>query len=99
MTDILSDNVMRCRKPKRCEQCGEMIEVGQRYRKQVYVDGELCIYRAHEDCDVAAFEHMVNYGHDHRSDDPIMLCDAIGPEDRQWLTEKYPFVAQRLFKS
>ncbi len=97
MSEILSDGTHTCRKPKRCNQCGRLVEVGQRYRKQVFADGGLQTYRAHEDCDKAASEYMDMSNWDPRYDDAVNLCEAICPEDRPWLTEKYPAVAARLF--
>ncbi len=95
---ILSDFTRTCRKAKRCDQCGRMIELGQRYRKQVTVDGDLFTYRAHEDCDDAASEYMAMSNYEPGYDDSILLCEVVSEkDDRAWLTEKYPAVSARLF--
>lgn len=96
MTHLLSDHTRNCRKAVQCDQCGKHIEIGQRYRRQVYRDGALCTYRAHEDCDNAASEAMANGGWDPRYDDPIVLTESICPDNSQWLLERYPAVAARL---
>lgn len=97
MTAILSDWTRTCRKAVTCDQCLRLIQVGQRYRRQVYSDGELVTYRAHEDCDNAASEYMAMSGFDPRYDDPIILREIVCLEDDgPWLLEKYPAVAERL---
>ena len=96
METILSDQTMTCRKAKTCDQCLRLIQVGQRYRKQVYTDGGFQVYRAHEDCDNAASDHMAMGGYDPRYDDPTILVNALCPEDGPWLRVKYPDVAKRL---
>lgn len=39
MATILSDKVVTARKQHRCELCGNLIEVGEKYIHVVYVDG------------------------------------------------------------
>ncbi len=94
---ILNDRTRTCKKVKRCEQCGRMIEVGQRYRKQVFVDGDLQTYRAHEDCDDAASKYSLLSNFDPRYDAPIPLRELVEEADRSWFLERYPRVAARLF--
>lgn len=96
MLSILSDLTGVCRKPKTCDQCLRLIEIGQRYRKQVVADGSLQTYRAHEDCDNASSAHMAISGYDPRYDDPRALHEALCPEDMPWLRETFPLVAARL---
>ena len=83
MVDLLSDGVHVCRKSRTCDQCNSLIQVGQRYRRQVYTDGGLQTYRAHEDCDQAITEYMDIAGY-HWPDDLAILtadhgCDPTTP--------------------
>ena len=95
MVDLLSDGVHVCRKSRTCDQCNSLIQVGQRYRKQVYTDGGLQTYRAHEDCDQAITEYMYIAGY-HWTDDLAILSDVVCSEDGPWLRANFPAVARRL---
>jgi len=54
------------------------------------------VYRAHEDCDQAASELHANGNL--MSDEYVTLSeDADRPADEQWIREKYPAVAKRLW--
>lgn len=94
MGDILSDGTHTCRKAKTCDQCCTLIQVGQRYRKQVYEDGGLQTYRAHEDCDKAA-TFYAKLADIRPGDDFPNLDNDLMPEDYGWLLEKFPAVADR----
>ncbi|HWW62019.1 MAG TPA: hypothetical protein VN181_11680 [Thermoanaerobaculia bacterium] len=94
MSEILSDAVRTARKARTCDQCGRLIKVGERYRCQVHTFDGLCTYRAHEDCDAAAAElHKLA---DLYPDEQYSLADS-GDKDREFLTEKYPAVAARMW--
>lgn len=94
MVDILDDAVRTARKKRTCDQCLHPIHVGQRYRKQVYSDGGLQTYCAHEDCDKAAqrYADLANLG---RNDDPPYLASDLTWEDFGWLLNEFPAVAGR----
>jgi len=92
---VLSDHTAPARKPYRCDQCGMKICIGERYRRQVYVDGGLQTYRAHEDCDNAAAYIIILGGNDPRYDDPPNLSNDLCPEDYGWLLAEFPAVADR----
>ena len=94
---ILHDKVHSARKSSLCNQCGRRIEVGQRYRKQVYTDGGLQTYRAHEDCDAVA--NKIHSNGNLLSDESVCLSEGVDREDRLWITEEYPAVAARLWRS
>lgn len=95
MVDILDDHTGPARKPHVCDQCGRRIEIGERYRRQVYKDGELVTYKAHEDCDNAATAYADISGFDARYDEPHPLYNALDPEDYGWLLNEWPTVAGR----
>lgn len=95
MIDLIRDGIHVCRKARTCDQCLRLIQVGQRYRKQVYSDGGLQTYCAHEDCDAAATEYMKLADY-HWTDDPAILSEVVCSEDAPWLREKFPAVAERL---
>jgi|SRR6516162_6566876 hypothetical protein len=94
--ELIREETPICRKSRRCDQCGSMIEVGSRYLKQVQSNGGLQTYRSHLDCDEAIREcyELANL----TSDDCMTVRDFT-IEDRPWLTEKYPYVAERLWPS
>lgn len=94
MADILHDAIHTCRKARTCDQCGKRINIGERYRKQVHTFDGLCTYRAHEDCDKASAE--LRKIADVLPDEDYILCEA-GEDDMEFLTEKYPTVARRLY--
>jgi hypothetical protein len=98
MTDILFDDIITCRKARCCDQCGRTIAVGQKYRKQVYKDGDLVTYSAHEDCD-QAYTQMKEYaGSAWRPDDLFFPLGEIACErDDAWIKEQFPAVAERLW--
>lgn len=95
MVDLIRDGVHVCRKSKTCDQCMRLINVGDRYRKQVYVDGELCTYRAHEDCDQAVMRYGEMAGLNYNYDEPINLRNDLCREDYEWLLNEFPGVADR----
>ena len=96
MVDILSDGFHVCQKARTCDQCLQLIQIGQRYRKQVYSDGGLQTYWCHEDCDKAAayYVEIADIRPAWGDDYPILYCD-IEPDDYGWLMEKFPMVADR----
>lgn len=94
MSTILSDEIRTARKARTCDQCDQLIKIGERYRRQVHTFDGFCTYRAHEDCDAASRElHKLA---DLYPDEEYRLADA-GDEDRDFLTEKYPGVAARMW--
>ena len=93
MSSILSDEIRTCRKAKTCDQCLKLINVGDRYRRQVHTFDGFCTYRAHEDCGRASSELHGLAGL--RSDESYILHEH-GSDDKEFLIEKYPEVAARL---
>ncbi|WP_316196722.1 hypothetical protein [Bradyrhizobium sp. SZCCHNS3053] len=95
MSTILSDKVMTAsRRARACDQCGRQIKIGDRYRRQVHTFDGFCVYEAHEDCDAAAIElHKIAGLY---PEEAYRLAD-YGDEDREFLTEKFPGVAERLW--
>ena len=92
---ILSDSIRRARRPHTCDQCMHKIKFGERYRRQVYIDGELCTYRAHDDCDAAALRKQELGDYLPTYDDPVNLRNDLCPEDYPWLLAEFPAVADR----
>ena len=72
-----------------------LIQVGQRYRKQVYVDGDLCTYSAHDECDQAASRYADLANLHPPWDEPPNLRNDIQREDYEWLLNEFPAVADR----
>jgi hypothetical protein len=95
MVTILRDGIHVCRKPRTCDQCLRLIEVGQRYRKQVTADGDLSVYRAHESCDAAVTRYVELADLHPLHDTPPLLID-LGVENNCWIIEEFPDVADRL---
>ena len=93
MSSILSDEIRTCRKAKTCDQCLKLINVGDRYRRQVHTFDGFCEYRAHEDCDKASVELHELAG---LCSDESYTLHEYGSEDKEFLIEKYPEVAARL---
>lgn len=95
MTTVLSDKICTAKRKHVCDQCGRRIDFLTRYRRQVYVDGDLCTYRAHEDCDQAAL-HYAELADLHPVwDDPPNLRNDLSREDYCWLLDEFPAVADR----
>lgn len=95
MTTVLSDGIRRARRPHTCDQCLHKIKFGERYRRQVHVDGDLCTYRAHEDCDQAAQRYAELAQLHPNWDDPPNLRNDLCHEDYCWLLDEFPLVADR----
>lgn len=95
MTTVLSDVQHVARKPHQCGQCGKMIQPGERYRRQTYVDcGDFNVYSEHVECGAAAayYAKLADlYG-----DEWPCLCDDVCPDDHGWLMQDFPIVAGRL---
>lgn len=92
---VLSDTVQKCRKSKRCDQCGCLINSGEDYRKQVTKDGDFSTYNAHIECDKAA-NALANYaglnpGYDEW---PVLKID-LSVDDFGWVMQDFPAVAAR----
>jgi hypothetical protein len=94
MIAILSDSIRTARAPHTCDQCLHLIRKGERYRRQVHTDDGFCTYKAHEDCDRAAAELWKIA--DLNNDESYILHE-YGDEDRAFLTEHYPTVADRIW--
>jgi hypothetical protein len=71
-----------------------MIQPGERYRRQVYVDGDICVYAEHVECGEAAACYAKQA--DLYGDEWPRLCDDICHEDYGWLMQNFPVVAGRL---
>lgn len=96
MSTFLSEREHTARKRHCCDECTTMIAVGERYAAQAYVDGEFRVYKAHVECREAQIEYLdlCGIGYD---DDPSNLCNGLDTrEDREWILEKHPIVAERL---
>lgn len=98
MGDILSDAVHVCRKARTCDQCNRLIQVGQRYRKQVHTFDGFTTYRAHEDCDAAYSKMKKLAGNAWRDDDLYFpLSDIAHRQDDAWIRDEFPVVAERIW--
>lgn len=95
MLTVLSDTIRRARRQHICDQCCCRIRFGDSYRRQVYVDGDLCTYRAHKDCDDAAARYANLAGLHPNWDDLPNLRDDLTSEDYCWLLDEFPTVADR----
>ena len=54
--DILKKTKPIARKQHRCEFCGGIIQVGEKYDKQTIVDGYIYDFKTHERCEKVAIE-------------------------------------------
>lgn len=96
MSTILSDVIYTAKKKHLCNECRRIIKPSERYRRQVYIDGDFHTYKAHEDCSEASLEynHLIGTGYD---DEMYPLDECLNEkEDRDWLKEKFPNVAERM---
>jgi len=86
------------RKAHKCEHCRSPIAIGERYvRSSGLWEGEFYCWREHLDCNEAW--NKLNFSRDMRDLDegaPALCRDDHEPEDRQWMREEYPAVAERL---
>lgn len=72
-----------------------LIQIGQRYHKQVYVDGGLQTYRAHSDCEAAVMRYIELADINPHWDDLPILRNDLCSEDYGWLLNEFPDVADR----
>jgi hypothetical protein len=94
MTYILSDKIRKAFRRHRCDQCGGTIEAGQFYRMQVNTYDGFGVYKAHEDCDLAAQRYTELNGVLHEEHVPLY---NITRKDKPWIETEFPSVAKRFF--
>jgi ssDNA-binding Zn-finger/Zn-ribbon topoisomerase 1 len=101
MTDFGNFRVVRKpTKEHRCEQCQKSIGVGVEHLSiSGKFEGDFYAVREHMECHKAW--NRLNYGPDMRdlnSDEgaPTLHEDEHEEEDREWMRETYPLVAERL---
>ncbi len=96
---VLSVKDMVARKPHTCEQCGKVIPIGEKYRRQTgtYYDGELYSFATHLDCDEVWYKAIYQYSTSEDYDLPFLKDDPDICLDEEWIREDYPKVAERLF--
>ena len=98
MTDFHTKSTVTARKRHRCEQCGEAIEVGTAHYKAAQVwEGEFCAFREHIECNKAWQELNFDLRGIDRCEGALFLRDdSHEDDDRAWMHEKYPSVAERM---
>lgn len=96
---VLFDKDVVARKTHRCAQCGAEISVGTRHRSVVQIyDGQFDAARTHSECDAAFNDLNFRLRDAHWSDDLYFLVDDdIEDGERDWLRDKHPIVAARLW--
>ena len=96
---VLSIKDMVARKPHTCEQCGKVIPIGEKYRRQTgtYYDGELYSFATHLDCDEVWLKAIYQYASAFDDDLPFLKDYTDLEFDEEWIREDYPEVAARLF--
>lgn len=98
MSDFYSCAKVRAAKQHRCEQCRKPIEVGTMHWKSAQVhDGEFGGYREHFECRAAWSTLNYDIRDIPRYEGAPFLCDdEHDPDDRPWMVEQFPVVAERL---
>jgi hypothetical protein len=81
-------------KPHRCDQCGGLIGIGQRYHKDVGAWDGFQVHRAHMECDRAALDYHDIY--DLQPDEGVRLADDLERWDSAWMAARHPAAAMRL---
>lgn len=98
MTDFHTFHIVTARKAHRCEHCLREIAIGEKHRKSAQVwQGQFHAYREHLDCYAAWSElnfDLRDIGHYEGA--PFLADDDHEPEDKEWMREEYPAVADRL---
>lgn len=97
---VLSDKNVVARKAHRCAHCGTNIAVGTRHRATVQIyDGQFDSLRAHDECEAAFVDLNIRLRGLRYDDDLLFLIDDGEIEDgeKDWLREKHPIVADRLW--
>lgn len=100
MSDFHAHSIVTARKPHKCEHCRKPIGIGEKHRKSVQVhEGDFSAYREHVDCFHAWFKlnfdpYLRNIGH--WESVPFLCDDEHEGDDKAWMREFYPHVAERL---
>lgn len=80
--DLIASSTQAASKAYRCEECGFIIEPKQRYVRERYADGgDTWVWRAHEECDLAAksyLDHMWKIDRHYYSDGWFGFATASG---------------------
>jgi hypothetical protein len=98
MSDFHTCSLVTGRKEHRCGQCGDKIAVGVEHRKCAQVwEGEFYSFREHVECH-NAWNRLNFIVRDYPVYDgaPFLRDDDHEEDDRDWMREEYPLVAQRL---
>lgn len=95
MSFVSETKVKAVRKRHRCDGCGQHIDIGQPATRWAgLADGDFGTAIFHPECREA--EVALNHKNDWRwGDDWWRLCD-MEREDREWLIEERPIVAERM---
>lgn len=102
MTDaVLLDKNVVARKAHRCAHCGASIDIGIRHRSTVQIyEGQFDASRTHIECDTAWADLNFRLRGCHSGDElPFLVEDDIEDGERDWLREKHPIVAARIWPS
>lgn len=98
MTDFHTHQIVTGRKPHICEHCRREIAIGEQHRKCAQVwEGDFHSYREHLDCHEAWNELNFDLRDIYPTEGaPFLSDDNHEEDDRAWMREKYPAVAERL---
>lgn len=98
MTDFHTFHIVTARKPHSCEHCRTPIAVGEKHRKCAQVwEGDFHTYREHIECHNAWVELNFDLrGIDHCEGAAFLRDDDHETDDKAWMQEAHPIVAERL---
>jgi hypothetical protein len=99
--DFFSRKTVVGRKAHICEHCHKGIDQGERHAYCAgKFEGYFVAYREHEDC-FKAWQALNNDLRDNRWDDthPFLADDDYDDGERDWLHERFPAVAARIWPS
>lgn len=96
---VLLDKDVIARKAHQCAHCRAEIAIGTRHRSTVQIyDGVFAADRTHFECEAAFKDLNYQLRDAHWSDDLHFLADDdIEDGERDWMREKHPAVAERLW--
>lgn len=94
MAEFYSEKIVKVRKPRQCEGCGQMLNKGD--QALVYsgkFDGDFGHFTLHQECREAelAWNKMAETLYDE-----FVSLSELEPDEWQWLLEEHPVVAARM---
>jgi hypothetical protein len=97
-------NAVRTRVAKRkthhCAQCGGTVEIGQKYLRTAQVhEGDFHAFKQHIDCSDAWHALYELRGLRWDDDQPFLQEEEIEDGEREWLRDRFPAVAERLWRT